>query len=344
MISRADEDYYGSEWKEPWLPLKNITHEVTYKFGGTLDRFIGRVFDTIKMHHPVAGLRWARRAFDLAMKLHEQKPFNIVLSRSTPDIAHLPAMMFKLQTGLPWVANWNDPAKMPYPIYSDGPDAKIGFFYERFLKEVSVEANLHTFPCERLRNYICDSLPINRTKTRIIPHIGMALSFGLPTNNKGNKLTICHAGYLGGHRNPTSFFEGLNFVIDKKGIANLKFINVGPDDKNLLQLAQKYDLESCIEMKGPLSYLGTLDVLACSDVLLIIEAPCAEGIFLPSKFVDYVEIGKPILCISPTVGTLQDIVGSKGGGLVADCTSSSEIAYALERLYDSCIRNIGEAI
>lgn len=334
IISRKDSAYYGSEWQEPWMNLKGLTHEVTFEFGNALDRFMGRLIDTIKMHYPIAGLRWASRAFDLAMKLHEQKPFSIVLSRSTPDIAHLPAMRFSCKTNLPWMANWNDPTKMPYP-YGEGTNEDIGFFNERFLKAVSRKANLHTFPCERLRRYICSYLPIDIGKTKIIPHVSITAREYHATTKKENQFTICHAGYLGGHRNPTSFFEGLKLMIDKKGIINLRFINIGPDDKNLFQLAQKYDLESFIELKGPMNYLDTLDLLSASDVLVIIEAPCAEGIFLPSKFVDYVEIGKPILCISPHMGTLQDIIGAKGGGLVADCTSSDDITSALIKLYNS---------
>jgi hypothetical protein len=75
------------------------------------------------------------------------------------------------------------------------------------------------------------------------------------------------------------------------------------------------------------------EMLAKSDVLAIIEAPCKEGIFMPAKIVDYVQIDRPILALTPVVGTISDIFSKHGGGIAVDCKSPDAVARALQTLY-----------
>jgi glycosyltransferase involved in cell wall biosynthesis len=100
-------------------------------------------------------------------------------------------------------------------------------------------------------------------------------------------------------------------------------------------LLKNYGLEGNTLVTGPLSYIETLRKFSISDVLIVLEAAYTEGIYLPSKFVDYVQAGRPILAVSPVNGTLKDIIDAHGGGIAADCTSVSEIKSSLSELY-SC--------
>ena len=52
-------------------------------------------------------------------------------------------------------------------------------------------------------------------------------------------------------------------------------------------------------------------------MMLVVEAPINEGIFLPSKVVD-LQYSKPIL-LYPRNGVMNDLI-AHGGGIVADCT------------------------
>jgi uncharacterized membrane protein YeiH len=66
---------------------------------------------------------------------------------------------------------------------------------------------------------------------------------------------------------------------------------------------------------------------------VVLEAPCNQGIFFPSKFVDFVQTGRPILAVSPVNGTLADILTASGGGIVADCLSPDAVEVAIKTLY-----------
>lgn len=336
VISRCDSDYYGSRWEAPWLPLREHTHEVVYPHGSGWIRTIERFVDVAKTGQAVAGVRWARRALEHALELHHQQPYQVVISRSTPDVAHLPAMLFSRHTSLPWIANWNDPTamKMPAP-YGGGLDAKPGFFQERFLASVAAKANYHTFPSERLRRYISGYLDIEEGRSIVVPHIGGNFDPDFSASRSG-VFTICHAGHLDDKRNPDAFLEGLGLFAQRMGgREQVKFVNIGLDNAGLRKKAERFGVTKHLEVTGALGYLQTLAILRASSLLLVIEAPCAEGIFLPSKFVDYVETGRPILSVSPEEGTLHDILSSRGGGICVPVNSATKITEALEVLFSS---------
>ena len=92
-------------------------------------------------------------------------------------------------------------------------------------------------------------------------------------------------------------------------------------------------LEEVISLKGKKTYEETQEIVAASSVLVVIEAATDEGIYLPSKFVDYVQTGRPVLAISPPVGTLNDVLTAYGGGIADDCNCPDTIAQAITTLY-----------
>jgi glycosyltransferase involved in cell wall biosynthesis len=339
VISRSLTDIFaynfGSEWTQPWLPLKDHTHEITYEVGGKLHRVTDILSSTFTTKYPIEGCRWARRAYDLALKLHKERNYEIILSRSSPDTSHLPGLVMAKMTNLPWITNWNDPSGDKHlPPLGKGANAKLGFFQERFLDEVAQRTSWLTFPSDRMRYYICKQLGNGiLEKSSTIPHIAMKLS-PKQRENKSGLFSICYAGNLYSGRSPETFFQGVVEFLKMKGAQKrFKFIIIGLENVGIKKLAESYGLESNIELKGPLTYKDTLYYCAESEVLLVIEAPYEDGIYLPSKFVDYVQTGRPILAVSPINGTLHDIISAHGGGIAVNCLSSKEIANALCELY-----------
>lgn len=326
---------YGSEWIEPWLPLKDMTYIISYDLGGKVYRFIDMARSSLRMGYFLEGGRWAAYALDKALQLHKKKKYQVILSRSGPDIAHLPAMALAKKKALPWIANWNDASgQKNLPPYGKGADANLGFSYERLLANVARNASWHTFPSDRLRNYICQYLgPWVKEKSSTIPHA--AIKTIQNVERKRNIIfSICHAGHISTNRNPKTFLKGLADFAKREDLQDsFKLIIIGLDDVGVCELAVQYGLEANLQIIGPLSYSATLNNLAKSDVLLVIEATSKESIYLPAKFVDYVQTGRPILAVTPNVSTLNDILLKYGGGIGADCISSEAIARALSVLY-----------
>jgi len=68
---------------------------------------------------------------------------------------------------------------------------------------------------------------------------------------------------------------------------------------------------------------------------LVIEAQCSEGLFFPSNVMAIVQIGRPILALSPKLGTLSDILSEHGGGIASDNCSIDAVSTALRMLYQA---------
>jgi hypothetical protein len=58
-----------------------------------------------------------------------------------------------------------------------------------------------------------------------------------------------------------------------------------------------------------------------------------EGIYLPSKLADYIVARKPIIALSPSVGTIADMT-IEGSINRVDRDNETQIAGAIKKLYD----------
>lgn len=326
---------YSSGWAQPWLPLRVATHTISYSGSGKVTRTLDTLRSAYQMGHLVDGCRWAAHAFELAASLWSKGPYDFILSRSGPDAAHLPAMRLAAITGAPWIANWNDPSgnKSP-PPYGSGGQTRLGWPYERYLNAVAQSARFHTFPSERLRRYIGAYLGSEvRNASWVIPHVAIR-NIGVTGYRKSDTFTITHAGHLSAERNPALFLTAIARLKHEMQLdSNLKIRIIGIVTDVTSQFARQLGLEENLELPGALSYGATLHSLATSDLNVIIEAQCAEGIFLPAKMADYVQVCRPILAITPNSGTIVDLITAHKGGIAVDCTSGDAIFSALAKLY-----------
>ena len=69
------------------------------------------------------------------------------------------------------------------------------------------------------------------------------------------------------------------------------------------------------------------------DLCLLLEAPCEEGIFLPSKISDYMQNRKTIWAISPASGVLHDMYVDGKIDYFSDVKSVEDISSTLYNIY-----------
>lgn len=70
------------------------------------------------------------------------------------------------------------------------------------------------------------------------------------------------------------------------------------------------------------------------DIQLIVEAPCEEGIFLPTKVSDSMQLGKPIFTISPSVGVLNDLYKQGHISYFSSLDDEKNILSTLKQVYN----------
>lgn len=338
IISRVDAgSLYSEDWHEPWLSLKDSTHIIEYTRGNSLIRFIDLLYQVVRMRFPIDGIRWAGRALDRAMKLHKKHPYQLVLSRSPNDIGHVPALAFSRQTRVPWIANWNDPpAHLWPPPYKSSEGLLQKSVARSLLSHVLDQASVVTFPSERLRQHVLRSIDgVGIYQTQVVPHIGLH-GYVASVRRPDGCFRVCHAGNLSRERDPKTFLEGIARFAERAPMNHPFEVRIlGASDHELASLVESHGLRRYFKISGGLNYLDTLAVLEQSDVLAVVEAPCEEGIFLPSKVADYAQVGRPLLAVSPENGTLADLIRETRAGEFAACGQPEAVTAALMALYSS---------
>jgi glycosyltransferase involved in cell wall biosynthesis len=319
-----------------WKELVNNVHIINREDSRTLThKLLDMMQGFILTGHLLRQLGWGFSVIEVANKLNLQHNYDVIISRAVPDYAHFAALLVHRKTGIPWIANWNDPTpnhKFP-PPYGEGPFSPLAPDIEKWYRAICKYCFWHTFPSERMQKYMCSYLPGQiKTKSSVMPHIAMEKFSIPPVPHHG--FSICYAGSVLPPREVTVLLEGLKRFREILGNENSFYIRFLVDKPEIVaESAKTSGVEDIIKIEATVPYSQMPKALAKSDVLVIIEAPLKEGIFMPSKIVDYVQIGRPILALAPVMGTINDLFSKYGGGIAVDCKSPDAVTQALQTLY-----------
>jgi len=327
---------YPNQFNEDTPEFTRSIHLIS-PFSGLGDKFLANLFGLTTCQVLERGWAWTYLACRQADALIQRHPYQAVISRCLPIEGHLIGLWVKKRWGLPWIANWNDPEPLemrPRPYIGQSAE-DIAWRKRLTLRQIARYADWHTFPCERLRRFIAGYLPTDILgRSSVIPHV--ALSHWQRKMQPHDKLRLFHAGDIRPPRSGSTLLEGLARFINRCPAAgnDMEVVFAGPGSEAVVSTAQAYGTAGrVVRSLGLLSYQQMNEQSVCSDVGMVIEAPMAEGIFLPSKAIDLIQCGLPLLAIGPRVGTLPDLIASHGGGIAVDVTQPEEIAQALYHIW-----------
>jgi glycosyltransferase involved in cell wall biosynthesis len=334
---------YVSGWGNPWSRLQDVRRDVAAAQSG-FTGYVERASGAIRTGHPVDGARWAECTARAALDLHRDKRFDVVLSRSTSCVAHLPALLFRAALGAKaapaWVANWNDPPGHLFPPPYSFPISSLKrWLKDRYLRAAAAAADVNTFPSDQLRDYLATPLGLDAAGTPdlrrgvVIPHVGLGWRPSRGTVADPARYRICHAGNLSSERDPTLFFKAFAAFARRHPGVRFEIEIVGRIASEFEAAAAEHGLQDIVRSIGGLPFLECLERLADADLQLLIEASCDRGVFLPSKLVDYIEVGKPILALSPQIGVVHDLIEVHRFAQFAVNDSVVGIEAALERCF-----------
>lgn len=264
-------------------------------------------------------------------------PYDVMITRGF--VTEYAGIRLKQKYGIKWIANWNDPypdERFPAP-YGKGFDCKLPYLTQKILDDLQQYVDMHTFPSDRLRKYMLRYFNhTDEAETLTIPH--MAHSEILPLVKKDKEhdglFNIVHCGSVGKPRDPRFFLQALSNVISSEPVEWTNCIRcnfVGNYDADLDGFVKKLGLEQYVKLLPPLVYADSLAFISTCDMALIVEAICEEGIYMPTKFVDSLQCGLPVFCVSPHEGTLKDMVNKYGVGYYCDNTSVKDIEVSLRK-------------
>ena len=276
------------------------------------------------------GAHWAYCVLKVAKELCKKNQYDAIITKNSPS--ELLGYYFKKKNGIKWIATWNDPyptKKYPKP-YGNGVNAKL-FILERPLLKKMEEADYHIFPNQRIRDYMSDYINIPAEKTRIIPHVVIPREhIDTPHEN----LKIVHLGNVLPPRDATPFLRALSEFIKNKQDAKIEIAFIGQTPQSIKDYIKTTHLEKYVKVFPPVKYEESQEILETYDIQLIVEAPCEEGIFLPTKVSDSMQLGKPIFTISPSVGVLNDLYKKGHISYFSSVKDEKDILATLEQVYN----------
>lgn len=279
------------------------------------------------------GAHWAYSALRVCKKLMKENRYDVVITKSSPS--ELIGYWIRKHKNIKWIATWNDPfpiEKYPEP-YGGGPFAK-GFIGARQLIPIMEKyPDFHIFPSERLRSYMLQYMNVSIKKTRIIAHVSFEKCAEYSSMKRSKVLKILHSGNVNYPRNPFLFLEGLHLFLQEVVDANIlvDFLGVLPIGFN--DKVKNLDLQSIVNVLPPVQYEESIMLLQHYDIAMLIEAPCEEGIFLPTKVGDYMQTKKPIFAVSPICGVLHDLYNEGYVQYFANCKDAINIKEELKKIY-----------
>ena len=276
------------------------------------------------------GAHWAYCVLKVAKELCKKNQYDAIITKNSPS--ELLGYYFKKKNGIKWIATWNDPyptKKYPKP-YGNGVNAKL-FILERPLLKKMEEADYHIFPNQRIRDYMSNYINIPAEKTRIIPHVVIPREhIDTPHEN----LKIVHLGNVLPPRDATPFLRALSEFIKNKQDAKIEIAFIGQTPQSIKDYIKTTHLEKYVKVFPPVKYEESQEILETYDLQLIVEAPCEEGIFLPTKVSDSMQLGKPIFTISPSVGVLNDLYKKGHISYFSSVKDEKDILATLEQVYN----------
>lgn len=275
---------------------------------------------------------WVKHALPLALNIISEKKPDLIYSHANPLTCHMLALTLKQKTELPWVAHFSDPwVDNPYFRYRDPIRKRLN---QRLEKLAFDNADAVIFTTDETRKIYSKKYP--HQKFFVVPHSFDPDILNIsPNQEERNSLQFVHTGSVYGLRTPEPLFQGLSSFIGRyPGIkSSLEFLFVGRFDRRFRPLIRRYGLGDVVKIRGTVPYLESLRILKKADVLLLIEAASEEeSIFLPSKLVDYVGIGKPIFAITPSKGPTARFIRD-GGFFSADPLHPREIGDVLNAIW-----------
>jgi glycosyltransferase involved in cell wall biosynthesis len=173
-----------------------------------------------------------------------------------------------------------------------------------------------------------------RRKSHVVPHgyDGSDLPAAGPAA-PGRRLTIVYTGrFYDAVRTPEPLLRALAALARRRPLARELYVSfVGTPVASHRQLTSALVLDDVVEFTGRVAYAESSRLASAADVLLVIDAPADESLFLPSKLIDYLPAGKPILALTPLRGASADLIRALGYPVIAP-DDESGIATAVEAL------------
>lgn len=250
---------------------------------------------------------WLRAAETMLNMMVQPGQYDVLYSRSQPGSSHLAALYAKNRYQLPWIAQFSDPwAHNPYHPYT-GRKKQVIEGHERAVVELSDKL---VFPTQEMLDLYASKHPHVDVvgKAVVLPHhFDPDLYTVAEQAEPRSKIRLSYIGDFYGLRSPEPLVKGLRILQERRQdlVERLELEVVGNVERTFHPMLAEAErtLGMTVKRVGQVPYRESLERMAETDLLLLVDAPSDVNLFLSSKLIDYLGARRPILGITSTKGT-----------------------------------------
>lgn len=295
-----------------------------------VDRLASRVYLPVWSMTPDHLGPWRRpvvKTIEDLLNTNHYRP-DVLVTFAFPLIDSLIGLELKQRFQLPWLAHFSDP-------WVDSPFRKVDrltrMLNARLERSVIEAADRLVFTSPETAELVMHKYPFPlQEKVRIVPHAYEKELFPPPTNVCGDRMVVRYLGDLYLSRTPKPLFQALKTLLssDPELLKEFCFEIVGEvHEMDLEQMGLSLLPEGLVVFRSRVSYQESLALMTSAAGLMVIDAPVpknTKSVFLPSKLIEYVGAGRPIIGLTPP-GTASDLI-ERLGGWVIDPSETQQVA------------------
>ncbi|MFB6075233.1 MAG: glycosyltransferase [Haloarculaceae archaeon] len=257
-----------------------------------------------------------------------------VVSVSNPFHLQLVGYAVSRLVGVPWVVEFRDPMVASPDRDPDALLTKVAAAVERLAVTHSalvVWGDGSQIP----DGYYVDRYDVDEKRVHKLPFHGYdPAAFEGVDPVEYDQFTVTYAGsFYDGWIEPYAFIEGLERFVDEGRDLRVQFY--GDWNEDYQRAVEDAGIEDIVETHEFVPHEEVVPVLKGSDAVLYVGGTDPQNRRnVPSKIWDYVGARTPILAVVDPAFRVADLIHQHDLGLVVDPRNPTEIADALERMYE----------
>lgn len=251
--------------------------------------------------------------------------------------AHMVAATLARRAGLPWIADFRDPAPEHYEPGYRAP--RLASHVDRTAVE---EANVLIFATERMRGLYLERYPHCDPSKAVIIENGYDedrfVELSRAGRSSGANFDILHSGQIYPRgRDITALLEALahgpSHTPDGRLIRLLLRGTRRNEDheKPLDEQIARLRLQERVILLPPCEYIEALEEMRNADALMIIQGRLFD-FQIPGKAYEYAATDRPIITLGGPRGATAALMAQMESSVVGDCDHPTSIATALREL------------
>lgn len=254
---------------------------------------------------------WQRDAARAIRQGRLLQPGDVLATFGQPMSDHLLGLRLATRVYAPWIAHFSDPW-LDSPFRTGGRLTEL--LNSRLERRVVATADAvvvtSTDTAELFRERYG---AVIEHKLHVVPHAFDATLYRAADKPREGTV-VRYIGNFYGHRRPEPLFDALRVLLERDPavLDGVRLELVGSTEHPVNPEALAGLPEGLVLLRGPVDYLESLALAESSDLLLVLDAPARHSVFLPSKLIDYLGSGTPILALTPP-GAATDLVRRVGG-------------------------------